>query len=240
MYNALVTRLKGVVSDSSLPKYGLQDFVAIANTSTRQVNRYTPPVPYRFKAKITSGESYFTIGTDTSTHLTEVDVKTGNNYDSGYVNFVKVGDDIQYELDVYNSSSIIGVLKLDDLLASDSVYTILCQQGTSSMGTIASSGSINEFGTKFPNLCEFQAQWLSGITGDLVTGFGSCKYIRYVAIRNTKVTGALEDLCSALLAAGKEGPLGIICNNYITYNGAVVGNGTQKSITFANGGYTIS
>lgn len=232
MYNALVTRLKGVVSDSSLPKYGLQDFVAVANTSTRQVNRYTPPVPYRFKAKITSGESYFTIGTDTSTHLTEVDVKTGNNYDSGYVNSVKVGDDIQYELDVYNSSAIIGALGIDALMASESVYIIQCQQG--------SSGSINEFGSKYPNLCEFQAQYLPSITGDLVTGFGSCKYIRYVAIRNTKVTGALEDLCAALLAAGKEGPLGIICNNYITYRGAVVGNAVQKNITFANGGYTIS
>lgn len=241
MYNALVTRLKGVVTDPSLPKYGIQDFVLVANANTKQVNYYVPPVPYRFKAKITGGNSYFTIGTD-ATHLTEVDVTTGDNYNTGYVNLVKAsGEDFNYELDVYNSSFLCGVVKLEDLLESDSVYIINLQQGTSAtQGFIASSGSVNEIGKKFPNLCEFNSQWLGGITGDLAIGFGSCKYLRYMGLRNTMIDGSLEGLCDALLAAGKDGPLGIICNGRITLNGVAVANATQKNITFANGSYTIA
>lgn len=237
---ALITRLRGVATDDTLPKFGYQDFFAVSDLTTRQVNQYTPPVTYMYKARILSGNSYFTIGTNTE-HLTEVDVAGGNNYASGYVNLVRAaGEDVAIEVDVYNSCFIGGVLELDDLTPSYNVYIIRCQQGPNASGVqVVSKGSVNDLSNKFPNLCEFTAQYLASVNGELETGFGGMKYICYLALRNTKITGTLEGLCSKLVAAGKEGPLGIICNGRITYQGAAVANGTQKNITFSGGSYVV-
>lgn len=237
---ALITRLRGVATDDTLLKFGYQDFLAVADQTTRQINQYTPPVTYMYKARILSGNSYFTIGTNTE-HLTEVNVSGGNNYASGYVNLVRAaGEDMEIEVDVHNSCFIGGVFELSDLTPSYNVYIIRCQQGPNASGVqIVCRGSVNELSKKFPNLCEFTAQYLASVNGELETGFGDMKYIRYLALRNTKITGTLEGLCSRLVAAGKEGPLGIICNGRITYQGTAVANGKQKDITFSGGSYVV-
>lgn len=233
-----MTQLKESVDNPNLPKFGYQNFYSIDNQTIRQVNSYTPAdglLSYRFKANIVSGNSYFTIGTDT-THHQSVDVTGQNGWDT-YVELHKAQEeDANYEIDVRSSSCVFGVLNLANINPSYNVYIVSCRGGYKADGSyVQSSGSIDSISEKYPNICEFEAQWQSAINGNLVTGFGNAKYILYLALRSTQIEGSIEELCNALVSSGRtNGFLGIICNGRITYQGSAVQDGTQKNIRFGS------
>lgn len=233
----LVKKLEGVVNNPNLPRLGFQSFLVNDGMSTSQANSYDPPVAYKFKSNIASGNSYFTVGTD-ATHLSSVDVSGANA--SNYVTMHRASnEDMLIDIDVYNSSWVGGlVTDISKLLSSDSVYMINFVDVTPVGGSrIVSGGSINTIGDKYPNLCEFKSTWQTNVTGNLVTGFGKCKYIRYMNIRGTQIGGSLDSLLDTLALNGKDGPFGIVCNSIITYNGSTLADGTQKNFTFSNGSW---
>lgn len=233
----LVKILDGVVDNPNLPRLGDQNFLVNDGTSTIQVNSYDPPVAYKFTARIASGNSYFTVGTD-ATHLSSVDVSGANA--SNYVTMHRAsGEDMAIIIDVLNSSWVGGlVTDISKLLSSDSVYLVKLNDVTPVGGSrTVSGGSINTIGDKYPNLCEFTAVWQNLITGDLNTGFGKCKFLRYMQIRGTQISGSLNSLLDTLALNGKNGTFGIVCNSIITYNGSTLAEGTQKNFNFSNGNW---
>lgn len=83
------------------------------------------------------------------------------------------------------------------------------------------------------------------VYGDIVD---FSKFINITELRlsngsNSKnqITGALEDLATGLISFGKtSGSLVVKCNGLVTVNNTAVTDGTEKTITFNGGNYTIS
>lgn len=221
-----------------LPKYGFQDFFAIGNISNIGQG-YTLPggKTFRFRAEITKGASYFTIGAG-STHYNSIDV-TGDSFP----NLVKEsGADAHYQIDVLNSSILTGVITdVDSLIASANVCIIILKQGYNAAGGfVTSGGSINGFGEKFPYLSRFDAMYMSRISGNLTTAFGKCIYMGRAQLQSTQVAGTIEALAESQWQNGRRsGTFQIQCNGIITYNGEAVAAGTFKQIGFTSSGYTI-
>lgn len=66
---------------------------------------------------------------------------------------------------------------------------------------------------------------------DVLSNVPSSSILTLLNLRNTKVTGTLESLV-AKMSGRTTGTIAVVCNNFITLNGSVVGNNVTKTYNF--------
>lgn len=91
-----------------------------------------------------------------------------------------------------------------------------------------------------PNLIALDIEYESGVYGN-ISSLGISYKIELMKLTNTSITGNIEELAQKMFENGRtSGRLEIKCNNYLTLNGSLVGNGTSKTINFSTSGWTVS
>lgn len=77
-----------------------------------------------------------------------------------------------------------------------------------------------------------------------IDGLAKTTRLASLNTKDTTINGSLEGLASGMVTNGRtSGTLAVTCNEYITLNGAVVGNNVTKTITFNSSlpnGYSIA
>ena len=59
-------------------------------------------------------------------------------------------------------------------------------------------------------------------------------------LAGTNIKGTIEGFMANVIKYKQNGTINFFGNNYITYNGSVIGNGVNKTIIITNGNYTVS
>lgn len=95
-----------------------------------------------------------------------------------------------------------------------------------------------------PNLIDYLNLDYCTAFVDILSNIAGKTALSTLNLRSTKVTGSIESLASAMVAAGRtSGVLALKCNGYITYNGEAVADNSVRNITFDSslpGGYSVS
>lgn len=61
-----------------------------------------------------------------------------------------------------------------------------------------------------------------------------------LSLIDTNIKGTIEGFMANVIKYKQNGTINFFGNNYITYNGSVIGNGVNKTIRITNGNYTVS
>lgn len=239
MSKCLVTRLQGVVSDDTLPKFGIA--IVRIPVGDELVRRVGEKLYHWFPLYLNCIDGvYFTDVSDTD-HITEFDGEVYPNPKT-----VLTGEEPgTIEWDYYRSGVIAGVFNVSQI-ASYSIEAIRpTKYGPDEiLGYTTSYGSTEGIATKVPNLKCFECEWNNQVSGNIMD-FAPLLEMVYISVRTTrKFRGDVKDFAEAQVAAGRtSGSISIICNASLTNNGTVVGNGIVVDITFSpelENGYSIT
>lgn len=107
----------------------------------------------------------------------------------------------------------------------------LCINGHNVIGSISSLAQKSSFERCIIYNCS--------VDGD-ISSLGKNIHLILCRFDNTNISGSIESLAESMITNGRtSGYMNVICNGFITYNGEVVPNGTEKTISFSGSTYTV-
>lgn len=236
MSTCILRKASDVVNDNNLPKFGFVKALVANSVTNLGYNSYVYNEHiYHGVAESTSENLKFSVGGTLSSSMDSTSWQSAIQL---------TGTTPQYVLwDVYKSTNIVGWYDFDeDFPSSDTLCYLSFGQGNDQEGVYHQSKfELTALRDRFPNLKVLDASYGISVVKGVLSDICKCTKLEVLKLRSTYTTGSLEELATGMITNGRtSGTLEVTCGPNITYNDTIVGDNVTKTITFANGSYSIS